>query len=569
MNLSLFDEYQQEAEEHPGERRESDVLAGVDRPSDRNVHHSGSSRREEESPAGVGCTLFGQAEHRGEEATFEDVGGMSEVRASRIDPGSVDHVRMEAAGRLNPVRKIELGQFMTPGNIARFMASLFSERKGAVRLLDAGAGVGSLTAAFISRWANDGMAVTAYEIDPVLAAYLRETLARYGDRISSTIIERDFIQDAVFRLKLGKRSQGFTHAILNPPYKKISSVSEHRTLLRVAGLETVNLYTGFLGLALELMGAGGEIVAIIPRSFCNGLYYKPFREWMLARSSVEHIHLFHSRTSAFHDDEVLQENVIIKLKRGKKQGTVTITTSSDTSFSDLASYQYPFAEIVHSNDEQKFIHVPTAPSHTGIGGVPLAKTSLAELGLQVSTGPVVDFRLKGFLRENPESGAAPLLYPTHFSSGSLVWPLRSKKPNAILNNAETRKWLYPNGCYTVVRRFSSKEERRRVVAHVVDAGVFDAALIGFENHLNVFHSGKKGLDQNVARGLSVFLNSTAVDDYFRRFSGHTQVNATDLRLLRYPELEELQRLGQWSLAQGQLTQDLIDARVGAADGRRE
>ncbi len=493
---------------------------------------------------------------------------MSLARVTKLDPGDVDNVRIEAASRLNPARKIEFGQFMTPGPVAQFMASLFSEPRKPVRLLDAGAGVGSLTAAFISRWQADEIGISAYEIDPALAVYLRQTLARYGENISPTVIQGDFIQDAVYRLKLGPKSQGFTHAILNPPYKKIGSDSEHRALLRAVGLETVNLYTAFLGLALELMAAEGEIVAIIPRSFCNGLYYKPFREWMLERASVEHIHLFHSRTSAFHDDDVLQENVIVKLVRGKKQGRVTITTSSDTSFADLESNEYAFADIVHSDDEQKFIHVPTAPSHSGIGGVPLATKSLAEIGLQVSTGPVVDFRLKEFLRQDPEADAAPLLYPVHFSSGSLEWPRQSKKPNAIVNNAETKKWLYPNGSYTVVRRFSSKEERRRVVAHVVDPRAFQAASIGFENHLNVFHSGKKGIDQNVAHGLSVFLNSTAVDEYFRRFSGHTQVNATDLRLLRYPELMELQQLGLWSQAQGLLTQELIDATVEAVNGRR-
>ena len=481
----------------------------------------------------------------------------------------VDQARLEANGRLNPARKAELGQFMTPASIAQFMAGLFSERKGDVRLLDAGAGVGSLTDAFISRWGSRDVCVCAYEIDPTMVSYLRETLGRYGNcSFEAKIIERDFIQEAVYRIKLSNNPGGFTHAILNPPYKKINSDSAHRALLRAAGLETVNLYTAFVGLAIELMAKGGELVAIIPRSFCNGLYYKPFREWMLEKASLEHIHLFHSRTSAFNDDEVLQENVIIKLVRGNKQGRVTITTSSDTRFSDLQSHEYEFSEIVHHADGQKFIHVPVSPGHTGISGVPLAARSLDEIGLEVSTGPVVDFRLRKFLRVQPETGAAPLLYPTHFANGAMEWPRQSKKPNAIINNAETKKWLYPNGCYAVVRRFSSKEERRRIVAHVVEPGAFNANAIGFENHLNVFHSGKKGIDKDVAHGLSVFLNSTAVDDYFRRFSGHTQVNATDLRLLRYPELKELEKLGRWVQAQHGVTQELIDQQVEAVNGSR-
>ena len=494
---------------------------------------------------------------------------MSATHAATAELKAVDLIRLEANGRLNPARKAEFGQFLTPGGVARFMASLFCKHSGPLNVLDAGAGVGSLTAAFINRWPGRAMTISAYEIDPTLAAYLRETLARYGDRIDATIIGRDFIQDAVYRLKLGTSSPGFTHAILNPPYKKIGSDSAHRALLRAVGLETVNLYTAFAGLALELLADGGELVAIIPRSFCNGLYYRPFREWVLKKASIDHIHLFDSRTSAFNDDEVLQENVIIKLARGKKQGLVTITTSSDSGFGDIRAHEYNFSELVHADDEQKFIHIPVAPSHRDISGVPLARKSLEDISLEVSTGPVVDFRLREFLRDEPSQETAPLLYPVHFSSGAMEWPRRSRKPNAIVNNVATKKWLYPAGFYTVVRRFSSKEEPRRIVAHVVDPSALKATSIGFENHLNVFHSRKNGIGGDIARGLSVYLNSTAVDEYFRRFSGHTQVNATDLRRLKYPERVELEKLGQWAQSQACLTQELIDQRVEAQHGQRK
>ncbi len=484
----------------------------------------------------------------------------------RTELAAVDQVRLYASKHLAKSRKVELGQFMTPSSVAEFMASLFSQPDGTVRLLDAGAGVGSLTDAFVKRWGSEGLSVSAYEIDQALSVHLREMLDSYGNgSFEAALIDRDFIRDAVYRITLGEKGQGFTRAILNPPYRKIGSHSEHRALLRAVGLETGNLYTAFLGLVIELMTKGGEVVAIIPRSFCNGPYYKPFREWMLAKSSVEHIQLFHSRTSAFNDDEVLQENVIFKLVCGKPQGRVRITTSSDSHFSDLESNEYPFSEIVHLADSQKFIHIPLSPSHNGIGELPLAMRSLEELGLEVSTGPVVDFRLKEFLREQPESGAVPLLYPVHFSDGSLEWPKRSKKPNAIVNNAATVKWLSPNGNYTVVRRFSSKEERRRIVAHVIDPSAFEAEAIGFENHLNVFHSRKRGIEEDVANGLSVFLNSTAVDAYFRRFSGHTQVNATDLRLLRYPGLSELKKLGKWFQTQHSPTQVQLDKKIEAVN----
>ena len=44
-------------------------------------------------------------------------------------------------------RQAELGQFLTPGPVADFMASLFAPLPEAVRVLDAGAG--ALTAAFV------------------------------------------------------------------------------------------------------------------------------------------------------------------------------------------------------------------------------------------------------------------------------------------------------------------------------------------------------------------------------------------------------------------------------------
>jgi hypothetical protein len=208
--------------------------------------------------------------------------------------------------------------------------------------------------------------------------------------------------------------------------------------------------------------------------------------------------------------------------------------------------------------------VPKSPKKNDIELSSAIRYSLADLGLQVSTGPVVDFRMKEYLLDMPESDAVPLLYPGHFSGSGVEWPKAGmKKPNAIQRNSNTEKWLYPNGFYCVVRRFSSKEEKRRIVASVVNPGAFNGAqALGFENHLNVFHDSKHGLPQTLATGLAVFLNTTAVDDVFRRFSGHTQVNATDLRLMKYPSHEALTKLGEWAMNSGALTQAMIDEKLG-------
>lgn len=479
---------------------------------------------------------------------------------------SADSVRREVAPRTSQKHKAELGQFMTPSSVARFMASLFPPCPlQTCRLLDAGAGVGALSCAFLDRWVAgdfgfESVEATAYEIDEKLRSHLERHLAGYS-RVTPHIIAGDYIALATAD---GLHDRGYTHAILNPPYKKINSQSAYRLALRTVGIETVNLYSAFVALAVGEAAPGGQIVAIIPRSFCNGPYYRPFRDFILARAAIRHMHLFESRNKAFRDDEVLQENIIIRLERGGRQGAVTVSTSTDDSFTDLATHEHPFDRIVFPDDPERFIHVPTTTEKSVIELSPGVRYSLADIGVKVSTGPVVDFRLKAHLRDMPEPGAVPLIYPGHLSMTGTLWPVEGlKKSNAIMRNDETEKWLYPNGFYCVVRRFSSKEEKRRVVASIVDPAAFgDHSLLGFENHMNLFHENKHGLPEALARGLAVFLNTTAVDEHFRRFNGHTQVNATDLKLMKYPSRESLIALGQWAKQHREITQEMIDEQLG-------
>lgn len=484
-----------------------------------------------------------------------------EFLAMHLDP-----IRLEVSAKLDRKQRSALGQFMTPTRVADFMAGLFPAIKNAdVRLLDAGAGIGSLSAAFLERWARESahVEVTAYEIDPVLRTRLADTLAHYADTCSITpqILDSDFIEDAVNRIQF-QNGERFTHAILNPPYKKINSQSRHRHLLRQVGIETVNLYSAFVALAIALMEPGGQLVAIIPRSFCNGPYYKPFREFLLARAAIRQMHLFDARDKAFRDDDVLQENIILLLECGGEQGEVTISTSTDDSFVDYAAHVHPFSQIVFASDPEHFIHIPSAASPS-LADFPAAFShALADIGVKVSTGPVVDFRVKAALCYMPEAGCAPLIYPCHFVDAAIVWPRAdTKKPNAIRRNPDTEKSLFPIGHYAVVRRFSSKEEKRRIVAASVSPEAFESQRIGFENHLNVFHRAKQGLPEDLARGLVAYLNSTMIDAYFRRFSGHTQVNATDLRQMRYPSSDTLSALGRWAAKHGAVSQETLDQKI--------
>jgi len=472
---------------------------------------------------------------------------------------------MTSHAGLNLRIKSELGQFMTPPEIARFMVSMFPDRNLEVcNLLDAGAGLGSLSSAFADRFIDGRFSfrevnIHAYEVHRALCAQLRYNFDGYR-QINVNIINKDFIESAVVDILRGERP--FSHAILNPPYKKINSNSVHRQLIRRVGIETVNLYSAFVALVVEMMKPGGIVVAIIPRSFCNGLYYKPFRQFIMKRAAIRRIHLFGARDRIFKDDDVLQENIIIMLERDAEQSSVTVSTSTDSTFADLASSEYPFSNIVPPYFDDAFLFIPTKENEV-FKSLDIADCSLESLGLSISTGPVVDFRLKEFLRDMPSEDTVPLLYPAHFSETGLNWPLlNSKKSNAIVRNEYTKKWLYPIGSYCIVKRFSSKEEKKRIVAYVLEGDLLaQYEMIGLENHLNIFHINKNGIPLEVAYGLASFLNSTAVDNFFRRFSGHTQVNATDLRQMKYPSVNVLANLGKWAIQEREYSQTAIDEKI--------
>lgn len=490
---------------------------------------------------------------------------------------SVDFFRLDANRKLEPARRSELGQFMTPPATASLMASLFRADMEDVFLLDAGAGVGSLTAAFVSEVCGrerkpKAIRATAYEIDEELAEYLADTLRQceracndVGIDFRADLIRSDFLDEGVGMLRrrmFAPAERLFNCAILNPPYRKIHSESEARKILREIGVETSNLYTGFLSVVLNLLALGGEIVAITPRSFCNGPYFTPFRRMLLDTLALQRIHVFESREIAFKDDEVLQENVIFHGIKGAGRGNILISSSTGPEDDFPAVRTVAYEQVARDHDPECFIHI--VPDELGASvaeQVERLHWTLPELDLAVSTGRVVDFRAEKLLRSLPDENTAPLIYPLNFNEGFIEWPRRGiKKPQAIALSPSAEELLVPKGTYVLVKRFSAKEENRRIIAAIYDPSRIEAGKVGFENHLNYFHCNDGGLPKELAKGLTAFLNSTLVDLYFRQFSGHTQVNAADLRKLRYPTRSQLEALAL-RIGDGFPNQTTLDAYI--------
>ena len=261
---------------------------------------------------------------------------------------TLDAVRKTLNGSTCRKERSKIGQFLTPAGIARFMASLFERKVEHARILDAGAGAGALFAACVEELVSRkqkplSIKVVAYEDDQCILPYLKETMKQCesvckaaGILFQGEIRPEDFIAAAIAQTEEGLFSvleERFSHAILNPPYKKITEESTARLLLNSAGMEVSNLYAAFVWLSAKMLEPDGELVAITPRSFCNGPYFRRFRMAFLEMMSMRHIHVFESRKKAFGDDDVLQENIIYHAVRGnKKPNRLTISSSEEADF---------------------------------------------------------------------------------------------------------------------------------------------------------------------------------------------------------------------------------------------
>jgi len=492
-------------------------------------------------------------------------------------------------------RKIK-GQFFTPKRVAIFMANLVSIAQHEIKVLDPGAGTGILVSSFCdimktSEQAGKGkIIIDAYENDstlvPILRTVLQECqyeLEKLGCDVEYRIYEQDFVlhNARYFKQSLGlwdnkSGRPSYDVIISNPPYYKINKNSPHSTAINKLIYGQPNIYALFMALSISLLRSGGEGIFITPRSFCSGLYYKKFREWLLDNITTNHIHIFESRKDIFDHDGVLQENIILKVTKCKqknlsnKKNKISISVSRDKSFEDFRIFEVEFKDIVYYKNGDVFIRIPSSMLDVKILNViDKLPNTLRDLGLEISTGPVIPFRNRKYLRKKFSGlNEAPLLWMHNVQEFNIVWPLKKNdKDEAILVSGKTKSILIQVKNYVLLRRFSSKEQKRRLYAGVMLKSNFKHhKYIGIENHINYIHRPNGMLSETEVFGIAAILNTTIVDRYFRVLNGNTQVNATDIRSMPFPSIKEIRRIGEIVKKQKPKIGHELDSLVGGILG---
>lgn len=427
--------------------------------------------------------------------------------------------------------------------------------KECISILDAGAGSGILSCAFIERLeqfdAIKEIKITCYETDENVLSLLKKNL-EYCRKHSAKAVEynictQNYItsQSLDFNNMIGGNLNPvkYDFVIGNPPYMKIAKDAPEATAMPEVCYGAPNLYFIFAAMGLFNLKENGEMVYIIPRSWTSGAYFKRFRQYFLTEGKLKHIHLFVSRNKVFEKEDVLQETIIIKVQKTHicpKQIKIT-SSKSNKDFDELTSLNAPYHLVV--SGEECYVYLVTDKEEIAVlERINKFNRTLPDIGVKMKTGLTVDFRNREILRDKEEEGAIPLFYSQHIRQGKVQFPVQREHEYVV---TEQRGLIQDNKNYLFVKRFTAKEESRRLQCGIYLAKNYPQyTKISTQNKINFIDSLLGEMSECFVYGLYVLFNSTLYDKYYRILNGSTQVNSTEINSMPVPDRESIQEMGR-------------------------
>ena len=458
-------------------------------------------------------------------------------------------------------KRKKIGQFFTSRETARFMAGLFSvPKKEHLDILDPGTGSAILTAALMERLQQESsvksVSLICYETEPAILDLLKDNLEYIKSIVrfdlDYTIITDNYITSQQLPLAFADLVIG------NPPYLKVNRLAEEAQAMSHVVYGAPNLYFLFASRSIENLRDKGELVYIIPRSWTSGAYFKAFRNFLFKKTTIEHIHLFISRDKVFEQETVLQETMIIKLKKeiGTANEIVISSTETNNDFNNIQEITVP-KKLVIGNDDNQYVYLVTNKEEVNVlKRLSVFHNTLPSLDMKMKTGLTVDFREREHLMDEPANDNVPMFFAQHLKDGRITFPI-GKHGEYI----DTRKsgLLQDNINYLFVKRFTSKEESRRLQSSIYLQDDFPTyKQISTQNKLNFITRNKKSLTKQMVYGLYCLFNSTLYDKYYRILNGSTQVNSTEVNTMPMPTLDGIVYLGQRLMVSNDLTEKTCD-----------
>jgi len=465
--------------------------------------------------------------------------------------------------------KKQNGQFFTPFEVAQFMASHASVQKAEVHILDPGCGSAILSCALVEYlFSSDSniqkITLTAYETEEAIIplaekalTYLESWAQSRGIAIQIRLYNKDFVtaNPLCFRESndlFDKQGALFDIVMANPPYFKLPIHDPRVNIANVVVNGHPNIYTIFMAMAAKLLKINGELIFITPRSYASGGYFRRFRHYFFSLIELANAHLFTSRKSTFSRDKVLQETVIITgIRKTEKEPEKEVFISSSTGLSELSAIKgvsLSQQQVLNLNTKEKVLYLPTSERDKEV--LKLFKNwpgRLSDYHIEISTGPVVAFRSRAFIQKDcnmTRDNVSPLIWLHNVKPMQVEWPIEKPSKGQYITIADhTKPILLANKNYVLLRRFSSKEDAKRLVAAPYFCNFNHSTFLGVENKVNYIYRPKGHLLRNEVVGLCALLNSQLFDDYFRILNGNVNVSATEIRDIPLPSLDTIKEIG--------------------------
>ena len=240
---------------------------------------------------------------------------------------------------------------------------------------------------------------------------------------------------------------------------------------------------------------------------------------------------------------------------------ISLTISEDADFEHMQKIDVCCSDLITGCDN-RFILLPSSHEEVEILKKLCRYTdNLITLGFKLKTGKVVDFRAGEYLTQESDR-SVPLFWPDNFIDNRITYVSNEDNFRYVISSEDSKSILQENKDYILVKRFTSKEESRRIQPALYNHEDFsDFDKIGVENHVNFIEKEKGYMSREEQYGIFCYFNSTIVDKYYRIINGNTQVNATEFNAIPMPAIEVVIAMGKDLLNSNDINTDTCDSIV--------
>lgn len=471
---------------------------------------------------------------------------------------------------------IRIGRFFTKRSTAALLANMVTPKAAeTVSILDPGAGTGILSAALLERICLAGYAkevnLVCYENDALMLPMLKNNLARlrkkcrhdYGVRLNFRIEETNFVlacADLLNETLFTESMEHFDYVIMNPTSELMGKDSPELLTIGSLAAGATDLAFIFLTLGCAALKDGGEMAALLPTAYANGVYVEKIRKYIAEHAYITKMHLFAAKAKSEARADETRSHMLLSFKKAPLPAGATIAITSSYKEEDGAPITtlplLPYRRIVNEQNGSLLLLKSEAEAEI-VSRVESLPETITSLGLKMRTGLTLESRYPDSLRSTPVDGAIPLIHPKNIVAGLTRLPVEKYIIPVIPSLAQKNKNML------FIKRVPAKSDRRHLLCSIYLAPQLPRfSMISTHNKLNyIDYADGREMDSPFLHGLYAVLSSDLYEKYCTILSKSSQINASEYGNLPLPDAKTLREIGSKILMSRQFSPHICSVVV--------